>query len=773
MSKKLLYIILTAIVGFLFIFGDAAFLYAQESSSDEFTLEEITVTAQKRAENQQKVAIAMDVISGEELAATGKSNVDDILSTLSNVMVSYNTDGMRVSLRGVTENEVTMNDMHVYNPTVAINVDGAFNKSSTAGQNLFDIERVEVLAGPQSTLYASNSPGGIVNVVTAAPKTDKYSASGSIEFGNFGLFKGQAMVNVPLVTEKLAMRLAYNQDKQDPYVSGSNQTGSNTKSARLKTLWKASDAFNATITLNYSKRGNGGMMGGQVQAFDYQDGYWYTGAGQKGEKVTDPWTAVAEGGGAPPGAAPNGPNSADQITKGVTGEINWDTGVGSLSVVPQYSKTTSDDQSQMETTVGPDTLVYMAYTHMQDIQKGVEARMTSAEDFLFKWIAGVNYYKSKGERLTDYSAYYDYTKVFGNAENNKAVFADITYPFTDRVRGTAGYRRSWDKIDVYEFPATVVAGGKYGQNYTSPDYKAGLEYDLADNSMLYFTYATSYRVNPMAANQGERTIPPEKLKAYTVGAKNRFLGNKLQLNAAAYYYDYKNKEAQVSSDGKPGRDDVIFESDIVTPEGLPYDSNGDGDYIDQLMGGPGSEDPWFKQHGTFRTIGVDLSADWVATSIDKVSLGVTYLNAKWKDLEMVFYWHKLVDGNVEPYWDSDGVNYSGRKNTYSPTWTINLGYEHNFILGSFGALVPRVDLLYKSEYVLDYQPSNYPVNYQEPYYLVNGSVTLSHASGMWSFNAYIKNATNYAAKNFLASGMGFSMGITDPRTYGAVLSVKF
>jgi len=770
MSKRLFQIIPALIAGLMFVFGDALFLCAQESKSDEFTLEEITVTAQKRAENQQKVAIPMDVISGEDLAATGKSSVDDILSTLSNVMVSYNTDGMRVSLRGITENEVTMNDLHVSNPAVAINVDGAFNKSSTAGQNLFDVERVEVLAGPQSTLYASNSPGGIVNVVTAAPKTDKYSASASIEAGNFGVFKGQGMVNVPLVSEKLAMRLAYNQEKQDPYVSGSDQTGTNTKSARLKTLWNATDAFNSTITLNWSKRGNGGMMGGQVQAFDYQDGYWYTAAGVKGSKVTDPWTAVAAGGGGPPGAAPNGPNSADQTTKGITAEINWSSVVGNLSIVPQYSKTTSDDQGQNEATDGT---IYMSYTHMQDVQKGVEARMTSAEGFLFKWIAGVNYYKSEGERLTDYSAYYDYTKVFSNSENNKAIFADITYPFTDTLRGTAGYRQSWDKIDVYEYPATVVAGGEYGQEYTSPDYKAGLEYDLADNSMLYFTYATSYRVNPMAANQGKRTIKPEKLNAFTVGAKNRFLGNKLQLNAAAYYYDYKNKEAQVNEDGRIAMGTTVYESDIVTPEGKPYNSNSDDDYTDQLMGGPGSEDPWIKQHGTFRTIGVDLSADWVATSMDRVNFGVTYLNAKWKELEMVFYWHKLENGKVVEYWPSGGMDYSGWKNTYSPTWTLNLGYEHNFILGSFGALVPRVDVMYKSDYILDYNPSNYPVNYQEPYYLVNASATLSAASGTWSVNAYVKNATNYAAKNFLASGMGFSMGISDPRTYGAVLSVKF
>jgi iron complex outermembrane receptor protein len=740
MSKRSFFFMF--LTGFMFAFGESVCLYAQESASAEFTLEEITVTAQKRAENQQKVAITMEVISGDGLASSGKTNVDDILSTLSNAMVNYAANGMRVSMRGITETETAFNDMHVSNPVVAINIDGAFNKNDTAGQNLFDIERVEVLAGPQSTLYASNSPGGIVNVVTAAPKTDKYSASASI---------------------------ANNQDKRDSYVSGTNQSNENTKSARLKTFWQASDEFNATVTLNYSKRINGGMMGGQVQAFDYQDGYWYTGAGQKGSKVTNPWTAVPVAGG-PPGGIPLGPNSAAQVTKGITGEINWDSGIGSLSVVPQYNKSTSNDQGQMTAT---DNTTYMAYTHMNNIQKGIEARMTSASDFIFKWIAGFNYYKIQDERATSYSRADYVSQLFSNNEDNKAIFGDITYPFTDSFRGTAGYRKSWDKTLIKTLPYTY-GSAKGGQNYKSPDYKVGLEYDMAANSMLYATYATSYRLNPMSADQGPRTIKPEKLSALTVGAKNRFFENKLQLNAAAYYYDYKNKEAQVNEDGRIGRGSVVYESDIVTPDGKPYDGNGNGTYTDELTGGTGSEDQWIKQHGTLKTIGVDLSADWVATAKDRINLGISYLNSKWKELTMVFYWHKLdANGNVVSYWPSGGKNYSGWKNTYSPTWTINCGYEHNFELWTLGTLVPRIDVQYKSDYILDFNPANYPVNYQEPYYLINASATFTHISGKWSINTYVKNATNYAAKNYLASGMGFSMGITDPRTYGGVLSVKF
>lgn len=766
MNKKWLFLLL-GIVLILFL-GDIPQIFAQESESDEFTLEEITVTAQKRAENQQKVAIPMDVISGDQLAETGKMNVDDILSSLSNVMINYASDGMRVAVRGLADSDGTFSDLHVSTPMVAVNIDGAFNSSSSAGQNLFDVERVEVLYGPQSTMYSSNSPGGIVNVVTAAPRTDKYSTSASLEYGSYNLFTAQAMVNAPIVTEKLAMRLALQMQKRDAYVSGTEQTGEDTKSARLKTLYQPNDDFSATVTVNWTKRINGGMMGGQVLPFDTPDGYWYTSVGGgpnttyiKDGKISDPWTASsASATGGLPGTV-LGPNSAAQYTKGITGDIKWETGIGSLSIVPQYSRTNSDDQGQV--TSGGST--YMAYTEMRGTQKGFEARMASKEDFLFKWILGVNYYYDKTSRYTTYSSAGAVPSNMYTSEDSKAVFGNITYPFTKEFRGNAGIRYSKDK--------TQSLGGLFGYSnappYKSPDYKLGVEYDLAENSMLYADFATSYRVNAFRTG-----IPPEKAKTYTVGAKNRFLDNKLQLNGSAYYYDYKNVQILGAGLGSFGG---IWENEVVDPEGNELDLNENGipgehvfltsvgttGPIPGLIGDPAEQ----FQTGAFRTIGADLSLNWILTRQDKLNLAVTYLNSKWTDCRIKAYWQSASGGH---YWPGDGADYEGETRILSPAWTTNLGYEHNFELGIFGTLAPHIDFMYKTHYLLDFQPTTLPVSYQESYYMVNGNATFIHASGIWTLNAYIKNATNYAAKTMM---MGSSISINDPRTYGAVLSVKF
>jgi iron complex outermembrane recepter protein len=785
MSKRSFKVILTLIVALMFVFGEVICIYAQETKAEEFTLEEITVTAQKRVENQQKVPIAMDVINGDQLTETGKTNVDDILANISNIQISNAPDGMRVAVRGLTETEAPFHDMHTSTPTVAINVDGAYNSSSSAGMNLFDIERVEVLYGPQSTMYSSNSPGGIVNVVTAAPKTDRYSANTSFEMGNFGLKNFQFAGNAPVIKDKLAMRLAGQWYEKDAFLSGADQSGENTKSARLKTLYQASDKLSATVTINYTKRINGGMFGGMVQPFDYQDGHYYTqavsdGPWTQGGKVTNPWTAAPTaaapagppGGGGGPAPAPGGPNSAASITKGITAEFNWDTGIGSLSIVPQYSRTTSDDHSNY-TDSGSEWTVF---TTMRSYQKGMEARMTSDPDFFLKWIAGVNYYKSSSTRDTTYNQPSQTPGHISDWTDVKAVFGNITYPVTDKFRANAGYRRSWDKIENVETPA-MVGNGISGQDYSSPDYKLGVEYDLAANSMLYATYATSYRVNGMVVSQGDKTAPPEQLKSYTIGAKNRFLQNRLQLNAAAYYYDYSNKRAEISNDGRLGSDQEIYEDQLIGADGKAIDANGDGksDHT-QITSGPYSQDPWLAQFGKFRTIGVDVSAEYLLSAADKLTLGVSYLNAKWTKLKMEFYWKwKNADGTVGPnFWPTDGVDYKGRTNTYSPNWTITSSYEHTFELDGYGVLVPHVDAQYKSQYVMDFRSINYPMSIQEPYYIYNGSVTFSHTSGVWSLNAYVKNATNYAAKSFWMNNAGsYNLGLTDPRTFGGVLSIKF
>jgi len=136
MKKGLVF--LSLVIGLIFFMGEVTQIFAQETKSDEFTLEEITVTAAKRGEqNLQKVPLAMDVISDKDLAAEGKANVDDILKDIASVTINTSADGMRIGIRGVVDTDPIYGGRKSSSPTVAMNVDGAYNAMNNSGQNLF------------------------------------------------------------------------------------------------------------------------------------------------------------------------------------------------------------------------------------------------------------------------------------------------------------------------------------------------------------------------------------------------------------------------------------------------------------------------------------------------------------------------------------------------------------------------------------------------------------------------------------------------------------
>jgi iron complex outermembrane receptor protein len=475
----------------------------------------------------------------------------------------------------------------------------------------------------------------------------------------------------------------------------------------------------------------------------------------------------------------------DSETRGFQADISWDTPIGSIDFVPYINEQKSSqfrDDVEIYYPEDPDNPVYSAmYGENHTEQKGADLRIASPEDFFFTWILGGTYYESDRADFRD-DLYYDINDVSNNTtRENKAVYTNITYPITERFRGTAGYRKTWDEVGNVEKPPKV-GDGVSGQKYSNPDYKVGMEYDLSDDTMLWTSYATSYRINAMANAQGDENVPAEKLKSYSVGAKNRFLDNKLQLNASAFFYDYTNKRFRGTGEGRFARGATIRESDYPH-DGLPgTDFNNDGDYndtnLDPARGGvlqPGEtsdlvginlSDPNLQQAGSFESLGLDVSLDWIISRKDRLNLQVSYLDSTWVDTTVHFYWYWI--------WEDEGMSFDGKRATYSSKWSAHASYEHQFDFRNGSTLVPKIDAQYKSDYYLSFRDTEYPYNYQEGYYILNGSVTFTPNSGKWSLNAYVKNATEYAAKTFWQNPAGSaSLGISDPRQYGAVLQLKF
>jgi outer membrane receptor protein involved in Fe transport len=797
-------------IGFILTLGDTSSLLAQETKSEEFTLEEITVTAQKRAENQQKVPIAMETITGDTIKELGKTDIDQILSSVASIIINKAQDGMRVTLRGMSNDNDTFHGRQVSTPTVAVNMDGSYTNRSAAGDNLYDVERVEVLYGPQSTLYSAATPGGVVNVVTANPKLDKFSTSATLEAGNFNLKHGEVTLNVP-VASKFAFRVAGNYTKRDGYLSN-GADDEDSKSARLKGLFQATDKLSFTAIAEYSKIGGQGMGQNGVVLFDKQS------------DVDNPWTAAAGRGETVAGHQPNN----DQINKKFSGRVDWDMGFGSLAIIPSY--TPRDSKS---TSTGTDMSGFATYTKNKGsgYEKSIEARMTSSTDFsLFKWIFGAAWYHSY-DQMTNETFLLDGTPDgYMNGyqdQKSKAVFGNITYPLTDKFRATGGLRYSTESTFSYNNEVPGRGEEQVDMTYNSPDYKVGLEYDLAENSMLFSDFSTSYRTQGMGTTATGKPFPAEKLKAFTLGTKNRFFGNRMQVNASAYYYIYKNYMAVTMigtvSDNYSGAydpthtysqaalDSPALSQAVVQAGGgngkLDYiDKNGNGRFdfgVDTLVDGkssPPTGQPGPPPDGTAGTAngkvtgdakvyGIDLSTSTLVTQDFKVDLSASYLKKYFTHLVFPF---DAVDSAL---WNMSDVDYSGKDMTFAPHLTLNATLTYNIMLPNGGTLSPTFDTRFQSSYKMyflneilgtsrnrvtdtieGYRVDVSKSSRQEPYHISNFSMVYAHPTGNWTITGYVKNIEDYAVKRSIFKNGPDNVSeltIGPPRTFGGILTVRF
>jgi outer membrane receptor protein involved in Fe transport len=343
------------------------------------------------------------------------------------------------------------------------------------------------------------------------------------------------------------------------------------------------------------------------------------------------------------------------------------------------------------------------------------------------------------------------------------------------------------------------------KGFSEPDWKYGFEYNPADHLMFYGNFASSYRQPSAGGGGGPGMISKaEILDSYMAGMKSRWLGNKLQVNVSAYFYDYANKlcsgfkvaeniteydlgfidnnnngvwdpgidedYASLRWNAGRGQYNAVAEGDGEYPTRI--DSNEDGviDYsegTEDEIGVFTANEPTAQGFGAFQSLGLDLQTSWIITSKDRLNFSISYLNSEWIDLHFDFTWDMIFPD--EDYYGITPVN--------SPELSATASYQHTFTLGEYGTLTPMIDMQYKSDYTMLWDVMNEEEarnGYQEPYVLWDASASFYHYSGKWSLNAYIKNITNYAVKRSYHGMVGNrELRLGDPRTYALSFSIKF
>jgi iron complex outermembrane receptor protein len=721
----------------------------------------ILVTAGRREERLQDVPTAVSVLGQDlfKLDGVGRS-ANEVLNYIPNASAGTQQHGRpRWWIRGIGAGQ---QQLDLASPVGFYLDDVYISNASATGLPLFDIERVEVLRGPQGTLWGKNTTGGAVNVITQRPQLsgeqDNYV---KLEYGSYNNRVGEGGVGFAVIPDKLAARVSFRLDRMDGrfdnLFTGEKSNAISDDVFRGQLLAQPTENLKALLSVHYRK-------------YDTDGTYWTTrsyspsGVFRNGyipsldtETVN---TNAGEG------------SSTDQF--GGSLRFDWDLGAATLTSITGYvrwkSNSTGDgDNTPLE--------VSRSYTDARSQQWTQELRLTSPAQDPFSWIVGAFYF-NENIRSDAYSARlpdgvvsqlagstaaqaYSLTRYRHKAESG-AVFGSGTYRFTDQLKLTLGGRftRETKTLDFDRFNATSTSWTNYAQWWNSfvgtfggPGTFSG---DL-DKTWDAFTYdvTPSWQINPdnllyFKFSHGVKsggfntaaTLPialvavkPEKLDAFELGYKSTWFDGKLTFNATYFHYNYRDVQVNVVGPN-PG---------AVGGATVSYLQNAAKAHVD------GGE--------------LELTAQPIENLSFNAAAGLLYTE---------FDEFQVLNG---------GANLAGNQFVRSPHLTLNVGANYTVPLGDSGKLDFAADARYTSlqfYYVTPQDRGNRALLTQSGYTLANARVTYTSPDDRISVSAFVNNFLDTNYRNHALPAYAPATGVLgdivqfgDPRTFGGSLIVRF
>jgi outer membrane receptor protein involved in Fe transport len=756
--------------------GTSSSVQAQGDDAEEFTLEEIVVTAEKREAQLQKIPMDISVVNPDTMRLYNINQMHDLQKMIPDLSIT-NTVG---SFNLITIREVQTNLFNpIYETTVATHLDGIqLNRFTGLDNFFFDLERVEVLKGPQGTLYGRGSTAGSMNIITRKPILGEFSGNASIETGNYGRYRADWAINFPL-GDKSAMRIAGRRNISAG-VSDSGFGDTNTWSHRISWRWEPNDRTTINLSTDYIwEFDNGQPMSGFSAT-----GYYFDTYGGGVEIVAPPATATVYSAlyqsGGPVHARGESKwallNSADRNYidnkhYGMAGSFAYDLDFATAtlelghraltenkdfmwagaSLWPIFGSNTGSGYTQAYVYVMTPTLFEHAVTSGNT--NSAEARLTSnttiAGGDKLEWIAGLMAQRDMTRELMISEAFNSHFDVQIKTATEGA-FTQASWMPIDKWNLTGGLRQNWDAKDYY--------GDYQSDDYFTADaswseltYRLNLSYFPTADIMPYLSFSKGYRTGNLAYSGGP--VPPELLNAWELGLKSRFLDNKLQVNAGFYLYDYKNYGSWV------------FVSKCWTDNNTFYDPNSyamnfPGDHkCDDVSGNPadgytpydpdtgvtdpnGTVDSWDYEYNTYTSFspggadmkGLAVSIDYLPTMNDRVSVSASWRKNKYKSpydpLAAILALYPDADSPYLSYSadpDIGGYEFGG-----API-RGNASYTHTFRFGSGDTLMATGSYFYEGKGIDQYMNQTYDNEYPMPgrpaYW--TGDVSLMYTSSRW------------------------------------------
>jgi len=565
-------------------------LYAAETAASDDTLGEIIVTAEKRAESVQSVPVSITVLPSEELARQGVQTIADLsrMSASLEFTASSAAPGGGAFIRGIGTESVGGDTTTA---SVSVVLDGVV-LGNTNVTDIFDVSRVEVLKGPQGTLFGSSVSAGVISLVTNAPDPSAMSATVSAEYGAGDLGSQydrrslRAVLNLPLTADS-AVRISLHSDDNsnvfyNPYQNVQSDNPDN--GARIRYLLKATDALTFNVIADYNKSNSTG-----APVLLYRD--------------TGPFPQLGQALSACGVTASTSNfdfctqyyNALTQTDRGLSFQVDYDLNFATLTSISAYRIGDTASRGDIESIPLAITQKYFSTCSFYDcvpiysILPGdtnelqtqnrqlysEELRLSSNGTGPLQWVGGAffQHYKIADYEPGSITAFFtggfpsntDYDA--NAASHDAAVFGNLTYNVTDSTRLIAGARYTRSSVEENKFDPSVTEDDvKYSLSTTANkvSWRVGAQQDLPTHTMLYATVSTGYKApeisDALAPNPhpgqpwagGMYVVQPELPTSFEVGVKQSFLDNRIAVDADVFYEHVKDYQGQACTPGPQG-----------------------------------------------------------------------------------------------------------------------------------------------------------------------------------------------------------------------------
>lgn len=529
--------------------SQAAFAQNGQGSTAEEDDPVIVVTGRLRGDEAlQDVPLAVTVVSPKQLQAQGALTIEDVESLAPNLVidpVGAGPGGGAISLRGVSFEDIEKS----FEPTVGVVIDGVFIGTNTAQlTNAFDFEQVEVLRGPQGTLFGRNTIGGVINIRRSRP-TKEFGARGEVTFGNYGRRELNAVLNVG-DGDVFGLKLfGYDREFDGFYdnVTLGVDAGANSNTNVGATLLIEPNAdLEILLTAEYSEIGGDpavSSLSGSTDILCISAGAVIP--EQCGRDLEDDLYTVFSN--------ELGFIEFDELA--LSGQINWD--FGDLRLTSITALRDSDERVVQD--FDATSIPFFQTDRVQDYRQfSQELRLAGDLGPSVSGVAGLFYFENEYQldQTTTLPGGAQVNPMTDHEVESFAIFADADIDLTDRLRLSLGARYSWDDKEFVRTlaPSAVFTNEESWEEFTP---RVSLDYDLTEDNLVYASYSRGYRAGGFNGRANSpsavaTSFEPETVDSYEIGSKNSFAGGDFILNLAAFYSKYDDKQEDVVQATPPG-----------------------------------------------------------------------------------------------------------------------------------------------------------------------------------------------------------------------------